>query len=194
MVTKQSPLYHSRVGRLLLGSAAFITFAAAPVETHALAIGFGSWDYVLRHDSEGLPQAAFARLRGENGSLLWLTCQRQILERDQSPISFVTAAVAQRQYLGRSDPRGRSTVYWFNGGSPQIGRWIYRDRYGQVPDADQVWGFVDELAQAKSLTIELSNYRYETQRHEFYLNESDTRNLADRFRQDCRDIISHTEG
>ena len=137
----------------------------------------------------GTAQAAFARLRGENGSLLWLTCQRQVLDSDQPPVSFITAAVAQKQYLGRSDPRGRSTVYWFDGGSPEVGHWVYRDRYGQIPEPEQVHAFVDKLAQAQSLTVELSNYRYETQKLEFRLNAGDTKNVADRFRKDCRDIL-----
>jgi hypothetical protein len=136
--------------------------------------------------------AAFARLRGENGSLLWLTCQRQVLEGEEPPVSFITAAIAQKQYLGRSDTRGRSTVYWFDGGSPEVGHWIYRDRYGQIPVPEQVHAFVDRLAQAQSLTVELSNYRYETRTVEFHLNAGDTRNVAERFRKDCRDILGET--
>ena len=149
----------------------------------------GSWDYVLRHDAEGQPQAAFARLRGEKGSLLWLTCQRQSLDGDQPPVRFSTVAVAQRQYLGRSDPRGRSTVYWFDGGTPEVGHWLYRDRYGQIPEPEEVRAFVEKLAGASSLTVELSNYRYETQKLEFQLEPADTRNVADRFRKDCGDIL-----
>jgi hypothetical protein len=158
-------------------------------ESHGLATWFGPWDYVLRHDDEGQPQAAFARLRGENGSLLWLTCQRFASEPDQSSVPFTTVAVAQRQFLGRSDPNGRSTVYWFDDNGPEIGHWIYRDRHGQMPDPGQVRAFVDNLAGAKSLTIELSNYRFETRRHEFRLDPKDTSSVADRFRKDCAAIL-----
>jgi hypothetical protein len=178
---------------MLLGTAALIASAAPSVESHAIATWFGSWDYVLRHDAEGLPQAAFARLRGENGSLLWLTCQRQVVESDQAPISYVTAAVAQKQFLGRSDSRGRSTVYWFDGGSPEVAHWIYRDRYGQIPDPGQVRAFVDKLSGAKSLTIELSNFRYETRQHEFRFDPKDARTVADRFRKDCNDILRQSD-
>jgi hypothetical protein len=192
MVKTQTPCCRSRLKKLLLGSAALIASTALSFESYAVATWVGSWDYVLRHDAEGLPQAAFARLRGDNGSLLWLTCQRQIVEGDQAPISFVTAAVAQKQFLGRSDFRGRSTVYWFDGGSPEVENWIYRDRHGQIPDAGQTSVFLEKLAKAKRLTIELSNYRYETQKHEFRLNESDTKIVADRFRKDCQDILGPT--
>lgn len=158
-------------------------------EAHAIATWFGDWDYVLQHDAEAQPQAAFARLRGDKGSLLWLTCRKQIMGEDQPPVRFITAAVLQRQFLGRSDQRGRSTVYWFDGGSPEVGHWLYRDRHAQIPDPEQVDTFVDKLARAQSLNVELSNYRYETQRLEFRLNVADTKSLADRFRKDCKDIL-----
>lgn len=158
-------------------------------ESHGLATWFGPWDYVLKHDEEGQPQAAFARLRGENGSLLWLTCQRFASESDRPSVPFTTVAVAQRQFLGRSDPNGRSTVYWFDNDGPEVGHWVYRDRHGQMPDPGQVRAFVDNLARAKSLTVELSNYRFETRKHEFRLNPKDTSNVAERFRKDCADIL-----
>jgi len=159
------------------------------VDAWAAASVLGSWDYVLRHDAEGEPLAAFARLRGENGSLLWLTCQRQVLDSDQPPVRFSTVAVAQKQYLGRSDPRGRSTVYWFDAGAPEVGHWIYRDRYGQIPEAAEVRAFVEKLAGARSLTVELSNYRYEAHKLEFQLDLNETRAVADRFRKDCSNIL-----
>ncbi|MBB3017330.1 hypothetical protein FHR70_000370 [Microvirga lupini] len=158
-----------------------------------MATWFGSWDYVLKHDDEGQPQAVFVRLRGENGSLLWLTCQRFASESDQRPIPFTTVAVAQKQFLGRSDPNGRSTVYWFDNNGPEVGQWIYRERHGQMPDPAQVRDFVEKLAGAKSLTIELSNYRYETQQHEFRLDPKDTSSVADRFRKDCADILRESD-
>ena len=187
---KNLPLRHRFASLALAVSIVGALASVVPQgEAQALATWYGSWDYVLRHDADGQPQAAFARLRGENGALLWLTCQQQVVEAERPPIPFMAVAVAQKQYLGRSDLRGRSTVYWFDAGSPEVGQWIYRDRYGHVPDAEQVQAFVGKMAQARSLTIELSNYRYETQRHEFRLNGDDTRSIADRFRKDCTDIL-----
>jgi hypothetical protein len=187
----KKPPFHFMM--LTAGFASVAALLAIPTTAAAVANWFGSWDYVLRHDAEGQPLAAFARLRGENGSLLWLTCQRQVLESEEPPVSFITAAVAQKQYLGRSDSRGRSTVYWFDGGSPEVGHWIYHDRYSQIPEPDQVHAFIDRLAQSQSLTVELSNYRYETQKLEFHLNAGDTKNVADRFRQDCKDILHQAD-
>jgi hypothetical protein len=160
-----------------------------PNKSYGLATGFGAWDYVLRRDEEGQPLAAFARLRGENGSLLWLTCQRFASDADQPPAPFTTVAVLQKQFLGRSDTHGRSTVYWFDGGSPEVSQWVYRDRHGLIPDPAQVRDFVERLAEAKSLTVELSNYRYETQQYEFRFDPKDTMTVADRFRKDCKDIL-----
>lgn len=174
---------------LAAGLAAGIASTAFPRESFGLATWVGPWDYVLKHDEEGRPQAAFARLRGENGSLLWLTCQRSASDPDRTAVAFMAVAVAQKQFLGRSDPGGRSTVYWFDNKGPEVGHWIYRDRYGQMPDPAQVRDFVDSLTGAKSLTIELSNYRYETQQYEFRFDPKDTGNVADRFRKDCADIL-----
>jgi hypothetical protein len=192
MLKKLSSHYRTRFTAFVAGGLALVTSAIIPTEAGAVANSLGSWDYVLRHDADGQPLAAFARLRGENGSLLWLTCQRHVLDSEEPPVSFITAAVAQKQYLGRSDPRGRSTVYWFDGGSPEVGHWIYRDRYGQIPEPEQVHAFIDRLARAQSLTVELSNYRYETRKLEFHLNVGDTRNVAERFRKDCGDILRET--
>jgi hypothetical protein len=192
MLKKLLSHYRTWFTAFAAGGLALVTSAIIPTAAGAVANSLGSWDYVLRHDAEGQPLAAFARLRGENGSLLWLTCQRQVLDSEEPPVSFITAAIAQKQYLGRSDPRGRSTVYWFDGGSPEVGHWIYRDRYGQIPEPEQVHAFVNRLAQAQSLTIELSNYRFETRTVEFRLNAGDTRNVAERFRKDCGDILRET--
>jgi hypothetical protein len=192
MLKKLSPHYRSHMVALAAGGFAMIFSTFFPTAACAVATGFGSWDYVLRHDAEGHLLAAFARLRGEEGSLLWLTCQRQVLDSEEPPVSFIAAAVAQKQYLGRSDSRGRSTVYWFDGGSPEIGHWVYRDRYGQIPEPGQVHAFVDRLAGAQSVTIELSNYRYEPRKLVFRLNAGDTRNVAERFRKDCGDILRET--
>ena len=189
MLKKLSVHIRSRIAVVAAAFASMGALLAASNEAGAVANRFGSWDYVLRHDTEGQPQAAFARLYGENGSLLWLTCQRQVLDSELPPVPFITAAVLQKQYLGRSDPRGRSTVYWFDGGTPEVGHWIYRDRHGQIPDPEQVHAFVERLARAQSLTVELSNYRYETRTLEFRFDAVDTKNVADRFRQDCKDIL-----
>jgi len=99
-----------------------------------------------------------------------------------------TATVSQKGYLGRSTPRGRSTVFWFDDGMPELAYWIYRDKAGQMADTKQVSLFLERLVGAKSLVIELSNYRYEIQRSEFQFDTADTKAVAERFRQDCRDI------
>ncbi|MGF9757854.1 hypothetical protein AAII07_21890 [Microvirga sp. 0TCS3.31] len=185
--------YRSRLRVLALGAAVSISGMIVSSDSYGLATWFGAWDYVLRHDEEGRPQAAFARLRGENGSLLWLTCQHLAPDPDQPSVPFTTVAVAQRQFLGRSDTHGRSTVYWFDGGSPEVGHWVYRDRYGQIPDPGQVRAFVDRLAGAQRLTIELSNFRYETRQHEFRFDPKDAKSVADRFRKDCHDILRDSD-
>ncbi|MEE1655397.1 hypothetical protein VB618_04240 [Microvirga sp. CF3062] len=189
MLKKLSSYTRSRITALTAGFASIALLLVVPSKAGALANRFGSWDYVLRHDAEGQPQAAFARLYGQNGSLLWLTCQRQVLDSELPPTPFITAAVLQKQYLGRSDPRGRSTVYWFDGGSPEVGHWVYRDRHGQIPDPEQVHAFIQRLAQARTLTVELSNYRYETRTLDFHFDAGDTKDVADRFTKDCRDIL-----
>ena len=189
MSIKRITGYVSRLKVVALGAAVSISGMTISGESHGLATWFGAWDYVLKHDEEGQPQAAFARLHGENGSLLWLTCQRFASDPDQPSVPFTTVAVAQKQFLGRSDVHGRSTVYWFDGGSPEVGHWIYRDRHGQIPDPGEVRAFVDKMAGAKTLTIELSNYRYETKQHEFRFDPRDAATVADRFRKDCNDIL-----
>lgn len=165
-----------------------MTCSIAIGQAWAFATWIGSWDYVLRHDQEGKPQAVFARLRGDNEALLWLTCSRIPAGDDHSGIMSMTAAVSQRSYLGPSASRGRSTVYWFDDGSPELSYWVYRGKVGQLANSEQVALFLDKLSGAQSLVIELSNYRYETQRSEFQFSAADTKAVAERFRQDCRDI------
>jgi hypothetical protein len=157
-------------------------------QAKALATWIGSWDYILRHDQEGRPQAAFARLRGDNEALLWLTCARHSAGEDVPGTVSTTATVSQKSYLGHSTPRGRSTVFWFDDGMPELAYWTYQGKAGQMADTRQVSLFLERLVGAKSLVIELSNYRYETQRSEFQLDTADTKAVAERFRQDCRDI------
>jgi len=189
MSIKRSISRWSRMRSLAMGVAVSVSGTMVSSGSHGLAIWFGPWDYVLKHDEEGQSRGAFARMRGENGSLLWLTCQRVAADPDQPRVAFTAVAVAQKQFLGRSDTHGRSTVYWFDGGSPEVGHWMYRDWHGRIADPALVRAFVDKLASAKSLVIELSNYRYETQQHEFRFDPKDTRAVADRFRKDCNDII-----
>lgn len=165
-----------------------IACSIAVGQVQALATWIGSWDYVLRHDEEGKPQAAFARLRGEDEALLWLTCSRMAAGQDLPEAVSMTAAVSQKSYLGISAPRGRSTVYWFDNGSPELSYWVYRGRVGQLANSEQVSLFLEKLSGAQSLVVELSNYRYETQRSEFQFDAADTKAVAERFRQDCRDI------
>ena len=189
MLTMRSSRHHTLGRAFAVGCVAAVVSVMFHGSAHALATWFGSCDYVLRHDGEGQPQAAYARLPGEGGSFLVLTCSRQVWDSDQPPVSFITAAVSQKQFLGRSDPRGRSTVYWFDDGGPEVGHWVYRDRHGQIRDPSHVNAFVDKLAGAQRLVVELSNYRYETRTSEFRLDAGDTRRVADRFRQDCRAIL-----
>lgn len=157
-------------------------------DAHALATWIGSWDYVLRHDHEGKPQAAFARLQGVDDSLLWLTCSRYSSTGEQPQTVSIAAAVSQKSYLGYSSVRGRSTVYWFDDGSPELGYWMYGGRVGQISDREQVNLFLEKLVGAQTLVVELSNYRLETQRSEFQFDSADTKTVADKFRQDCRAI------
>ena len=159
----------------------------------ALATWIGSWDYVVRNDPDGKPQAAFARVRGDNEALLWLTCARLSAGEDKPEALSLTATVSQKAYLGRSTPRGRSTVYWFDDKSPELAYWTYREKAGQMANAEQVSDFLNNLAEAQTLVIELSNFRYETQRSEFRFDTSDTKTVAERFRQDCQDIASLTK-
>jgi hypothetical protein len=160
----------------------------AASKAHALAAWIGSWDYVLRHDQDGKLQAAFARLQGDNESLLWLTCYRYSVGEEKPESVSVAAAISQKSYLGDSSIRGRSTIYWFDGGSPELGFWMYRGRVGQISDREQVTRFLDKLEAAQTLVVELTDYRMDPQRSEFQLNANDTKALADKFRQDCRDI------
>jgi len=164
------------------------TWFLAAERAQAFAAWIGSWDYVLRHDQEGKPQAAFARLRGENEALLWLTCASRSTIGDAPETVSLSATVLQKSYLGRSTPRGRSTVYWFDDGSPELSYWVYRDKAGQMASAEQVSRFLEKLTGAQSLVIELSNYRHETQQSKFQLDPTDTKRVAERFRQDCQDI------
>ncbi|WP_134496217.1 hypothetical protein [Microvirga pakistanensis] len=159
-----------------------------PERAQALAAWIGSWDYVLQHDQEGRPKAAFARLRGDDEALLWLTCTRYPNGGETQEALALSATVSQKSYLGRSPLRGRSTVYWFDDGSPELSYWVYREKAGQLASPEQVSRFLERLTGAQSLVIELSNYRYETQRSQFQLNPLDTKRVAERFRQDCRDI------
>lgn len=173
---------------------ASIALSTASSQALAMATWIGSWDYVVRNDQEGKPQAAFARLQGVDESLLWLTCSRYSANSDQPQVVSVAAAVSQRSYLGHSSIRGRSTVYWFDDGSPELGYWMYRGRVGHIADREQVNAFLDRLVGAQKLVIELSNYRLEPQRSEFQLNSADTKTVADKFRQDCQDISSLAGG
>jgi hypothetical protein len=174
---------------LVLGTAWLLVTEQA----QALATWVGSWDYVVRHDQEGRPQVAFARLRGDDEALLWLTCAKFSASSETTEVLSLTATVSQKSYLGRSTSRGRSTVYWFDDGSPELSYWIYREKAGQMASTDQVSRFLEKLSGAQSLVIELSNYRYETQQSKFHLDPTETKRVAERFRQDCRDIAGRAK-
>lgn len=173
-----------------LVAAALVTCSLTASQARALATFIGSWDYMVKHDPEGMPQAAFARLQGIDDSLLWLTCSRYSANEDQPQKVSMAAAVSQKGYLGHSSLRGRSTIYWFDDGSPELGFWIYNGRVGQIAGREQVNLFLDRIVGAETLTIELTNYRLEPLRSEFRFDAADTKTLADKFRQDCRAISS----
>lgn len=171
-----------------LVAAVLVTGSLPASRAQALATFIGSWDYVVNHDPDGKPMAAFARLQGVDDSLLWLTCSRYSATGERPQVVSMAAAVSQKGYLGHSSIRGRSTVYWFDDGSPELGYWTYRGRAGHIAGQEQVNRFLDKITGAQTLTIELSNYRLETLRSEFQFDSADTKAVADKFRQDCRTI------
>jgi hypothetical protein len=107
---------------------------------------------------------------------------------DEPPQVAVAATVMQKAYLGPSDNKGRSTVYWLDDRPPEVSPWIYRDRYGQLRGEDQVMGFVASLATAQTFIVELANYRLEPRSVKFALDPGETRAVAERFSKDCRSI------
>jgi hypothetical protein len=152
-----------------------------------------TWNYALQTDQGGLPNRALAQVRGEEGSSLWLSCTRVAGDEGEQPQAALAVTVMQKAFLGPSDPRGRSTVYWLDDRPPEVSRWIYRDRYGQLRGENEVMDFVTSLATAKTLIVELANYRLEPQSARFILEPDETRAVAERFSKDCQAIATVKE-
>ncbi|MGO4572592.1 hypothetical protein [Microvirga sp. 2TAF3] len=150
----------------------------------------GAWDYTVKSDYTGDPQMVMARLRNQDGSALWISCTRRVgLDLETSTVSYAATVTAKR-FLGSSEAKGRSTVYWFDENPPEVSNWIYRDRYGQLRDPEAIRGFVRKLVGSEKLVIELSNYRYEGMKSEFKLERDETRAVTERFSQDCGSLAS----
>ncbi|UVF20309.1 hypothetical protein HPT29_003925 [Microvirga terrae] len=149
-----------------------------------------TWNYALQTDQSGLPYRALAQVRGGEGSSLWFSCTRVAAEEGEPLQVAMAATVTQRAYLGPSDARGRSTVYWLDDRPPEVAPWIYRDRYGQLRGESEVMGLVASLATAQTLIVELANYRLEPMSVTFALVPDETKAVAERFAKDCRTIAT----
>jgi hypothetical protein len=147
-----------------------------------------AWNYAIQTDQNGAPNRALAQVRGEEGGSLWFTCTRVAGEEGEPPQLAVAVTVMQKAYLGPSDNRGRNTVYWLDDRRPEVSRWIYRDRYGQLRGEEQVMGFLASLRTAQTFIVELANYRLEPQSVKFALDPNETHAVAERFSKDCRSI------
>lgn len=183
--------------RIALRRAAFLcaawllgTVALDPQAGAATTKSFGAWDYTLQNGEDGPPDRALARFLGEEGNALWLSCTRIAAEEGGPSTVAVAATVMQKTYLGPSGAKGRSTVYWLDDRPPEVSYWVYRDRYGQLREAEDVMSFVASLATAEKLIIELANYRFETRSVKFALRPSETKAVVERFSKDCQSIVA----
>ncbi len=184
MMIEQFSHRSSSIRCAIAGALACLVGYGVSAGAQAAATSFGSWEYAVNRDAEKRSEAVYARTRSDDGAYLWLACTKVFDEEHPAAIS-VTATVAQRQFLGKSSPRGRSTVYWFDDGSPEVSNWTYRDHYGQMSGGEPVKGFLEKLTDAETLVVELSDYRLDRRPSKFKLNREDTRSVADRFRKDC---------
>lgn len=166
------------------------TVALEPPADASIVRAFGAWDYALQSSEGGPPDRAMARVLGEEGAALWISCTRVAREDGEAPAMTVAATVTQKAYLGPSAGKGRSTVYWLDDRPPEVSYWVYRDRYGQMREEGDVKSFVASLATAEKLIIELTNYRFETSNVMFSLKPSETKAVAERFSKDCQAIAS----
>jgi hypothetical protein len=153
----------------------------------ALAAG-AQWEYAVKHNAQDDAGSVYARLRGEGPSYLWLSCIRTPSDGEGAPILLVAATVAQKEFLGASNGKGRSTVYWFDEGTPEVAPWVYRNQYGQLIGKDQVEAFLENLSSSRKLDVELSNYRFEPVKLSFMLNPAETKAIAERFSRDCQEL------
>jgi hypothetical protein len=171
--------------------AALVGGAVPELSASAATTGeFRNWNYVLQTGQGGEPNRALAQVRGEEGSSLWLSCTRIAGDEGEPPQAAVALTVMQKAFLGPSDPRGRSTVYWLDDRPPEVSHWIYRDRYGQLRGESEVMDFVTSLATAKTLIVELANFRLEPQSVKFSLDPTETSAVAERFSKDCQSIAA----
>jgi hypothetical protein len=152
-----------------------------------------TWNYALQTDQSGFPNRALAQVRGEEGSSLWLSCTRVAGDEGDPPQAAVAVTVMQKAYLGPSDAKGRSTVYWLDDRPPAVSHWVYRDRYGQLRGEDHVMDFMASLKTAQRLIVELANFRLEPQSVKFVLDPDETQAVSERFSKDCRSIAAARE-
>jgi len=164
-------------------------FAAWLPVAPGLAAG-PKWEYAMQDGTDGRSRSVYARLAGEGPSYLWLACTRTIFEDERASQFTLTAAVAQRQFLGQSDTRGRTTVYWFDDQPPEASAWIYSDKYGKLIGEQAVRDFALRLTTAQKLKVELSNYRYESVKLDFQLDPNETKVIVDQFKRDCANLRS----
>jgi hypothetical protein len=183
-----SNIFHRTI--ILLSTCMLGAAVPEPSAEAATTGALRTWNYALQTDQGGLPNRALAQVRGEEGSSLWLSCTRIAGDEGEPPQAAVALTVMQKAFLGPSDPRGRSTVYWLDDRPPEVSHWVYRDRYGQLRGESEVMDFVTSLATAKTLIVELANFRLEPQSVKFVLDPDETRAIAERFSKDCRSIAA----
>lgn len=176
---------------IILAAACVLGSAASSLSSIAATTGvLRAWNYALQTDQGGAPNRALAQVRGEEGSSLWLSCTRVVGDEGDPPQAAVAVTVMQKAYLGPSDPKGRSTVYWLDDHPPEVSHWVYRDRYGQLRGEDQVMNFVASLTTAQTLIVELANFRLEPRSVKFILDPGETQTVTERFSKDCRSIAT----
>jgi len=164
------------------------TIVLAPTAETLAAKSTQTWSYVAQTAEDGSPNRVLARLMGEEGSAFWLSCTRIAREETEPAETIVAATVTQKAYLGPSEANGRSTVYWLDGRPPELSYWVYRDRYGQLREQDQVRSLVASLTTAETLTVDLTDYRLEPRTVKFALKPSETKAVLERFARDCQAI------
>jgi hypothetical protein len=150
----------------------------------------GRWNYSLQTGDDGTITRVLAKVGGEERSVLWLSCYKASDEGENRDRMVVAAAITQPTFLGPSDGRGRSTVYWVDQHPPEVAQWVYRDRGGLLVGEQAVMALMASLATAEKLTVELANYRLETQNVSFSLQPGETHAIAERFSKDCRTIAA----
>ncbi len=159
----------------------------------AMAVVSGTWTYASQTTEDGSISRVMARLMGEEKSALWLSCTRVAGEGSEPPETAVAATITQKAYLGASEPKGRSTVYWLDQKPPEMSYWVYRDRYGQLRDQDKVKSFVASLTTVETLIVDLADYRLEPRSVKFSLKPSETKAILEQFTKDCQALALGAE-